>query len=323
MTSSTRLLRRAVILVPLVAVFWGIVFASSFWKSILSLALIWGILACGVNLLGGYGNMLSLGHAGIMGAAAYGVAVAGVNYQLGELAQICAGLAAGLVCSAIFGMISIRTIGVYFLLVTLALGMTVWGSALRLNSVTGGDNGIRGLARPALLDSVAGFGLSCLVVALLAVLATKRVTGSRFGLALRGLADSEKRLEAIGYNVLMLRFVAFMISGVFASVAGILFAYYNRFVSPDVATFAVSGKVVLMMILGGAGTLSGPFLGALIVTVVENYVSLYVTRWPTVLGAIYVAAVLFAPTGLVRLSHKTADRGRASASPTLSEASPP
>ena len=289
-------------MLPVSAVPIGMAFASSFSRSLLTLALMWGILACGINILGGYGSMLSLGHAGIMGAAAYGAAVAGVTLELGALAQVGMGLVAGLVCSAIFGVISIRTSGVYFLLVTLALGMTVWGTALRLNSVTGGDNGIRGFARPALLDSVPGFLIASFLTAVLALLATRLVTRSRFGLALRGLADSEKRLEAIGYNVLTLRFVAFMISGAFASVAGILFAYYNRFVSPDVASFAVSGKVVLMMILGGAGTLIGPFLGATLVTIVENYVSLYVTRWPTVLGLIYVAAVLFAPKGLVRLS---------------------
>jgi branched-chain amino acid transport system permease protein len=127
------------------------------------------------------------------------------------------------------------------------------------------------------------------------------ITKSPFGLALKGLRDNEARIQMLGYNPAFIKIYAFALSGIFAGLAGILYAYYNRFVSPSTAGFLTSGKAVLMVILGGIGTLAGPVIGAVIITFVENVVSLSTARWPTVLGLLYIVSVLFARDGIAGL----------------------
>jgi branched-chain amino acid transport system permease protein len=188
-------------------------------------------------------------------------------------------------------------------MITLALGEIIWGVAYRWISLTNGDNGISVATRPApfgfALSSAKGFYDATLIVFLLAVLAVAIFVRSPLGAALCGTRDQPRRMTALGYHVWMTRFWAFMLSGLLTSAAGILFVYYNQFISPQALALTASAEGLLMVISGGAGTLLGPVVGAALVVIVKNVVSAYVTRWNFMLGAIFVAIVVFMPEGLV------------------------
>jgi branched-chain amino acid transport system permease protein len=233
-----------------------------------------------------------------MGAAAYGVGYMAARQDAGHVEQILVGLVVGLVATAIFAAMAMRTSQVYFLMVTLALGQIVWGITYRSTEL-GSENGLRGILRP---EAVAPYWIyyylsfGVLLAALLTLWIIKR---SPFGLSLRGLAVSETRLRMLGYNPTLTKFYAFMLSGLYATLAGILYVYYQQFVSPAVPQFLTSGRGVLMVIVGGVGTLTGPVVGAFIIVFVENIVSAYVARWLTVLGLIFILTIMFAPKGVV------------------------
>jgi branched-chain amino acid transport system permease protein len=175
--------------------------------------------------------------------------------------------------------------------------------AYRWISVTNGDNGISVTTRPApfglSLASPRGFYEATLVVFLLAVAAMAIFVRSPLGAALAGTRDQPRRMNALGYHVWMTRFLAFLFSGLLSSVAGVLFVYYNQFISPQALALPASAAGLLMVIAGGAGTLLGPVVGAALVVIVQNVVSAYIERWNFMLGAIFVAIVIFMPEGLV------------------------
>jgi branched-chain amino acid transport system permease protein len=208
----------------------------------------------------------------------------------------------------IFGTIAVRTSGVYFLLLTLALGMIVWGICLRWTQVTGGENGLRGDVRPAFLLSHRAFYWAVLAVAAVVSYAMWRFVRSPFGLTLLGIRDSESRMRSLGYNVSLHLFVGFVVSGFFAGVAGALYAMFNNFVSPSTVALAQSVEGVLMMIAGGVGTLFGGFVGAAAIIALENAVSAYTERWQTVLGVTFILIMIFAPEGIIGTLRATLTR---------------
>lgn len=271
---------------------------SPFLVSIASLALVFGLFAMSIDLLAGFGGLVSLGHAGILAAAAYGVGYV-ATHGGSHTEQILAGLGVGLAATAVFALMAMRTSGVYFLMVTLAQGMIIWGLSIRLYRVTGAENGLRGILRPPAVAAYWKYYYLCLVVLFVCGVLVWVITRSPFGYGLRALKDSEGRVRTLGYNSALLKFYAFMLSGFFASVAGVLFVYHNEFVSPAAAEFLVSGNGVLMVVLGGLGTLVGPVIGAFVIVAIENVLSVYVERWPTVLGVVFIITILFAPNGLV------------------------
>jgi branched-chain amino acid transport system permease protein len=188
-------------------------------------------------------------------------------------------------------------------MITLALGEIIWGLAYRWISLTNGDNGITVPARPApfgiALGNARAFYVATLIVFLLSIAAAGVFVRSPFGAALRGTRDQPRRMNALGYHVWMIRFWAFMFSGLLSAIAGVLFVYYNQFISPQALALTASAESLLMVISGGAGTLLGPVVGAALVVIVKNVVSAYVERWNFMLGAIFVAIVVFMPEGLV------------------------
>lgn len=272
---------------------------SPFLVSIVTLAVILGLFAMSIDLLAGYGGLVTLGQGGIMAAAAYGVGYVAVRADGGHLAQVLVGLLVGILVTAIFALISMRTTGIYFIMVTLAGGMTVWGLSIRLISITGAENGLRGILRPPAIAAYWEFYYVCVAVLLLCGGLLYVVVRSPFGLALRGLRESEGRLRMLGYNSTLQKAYAFMVSGFFATIAGILYVYNNQFISPSVAEFLSSANGILMVILGGVGTLVGPVVGAFVIVFTENVVSSYIERWPTFLGALFVVVILFARGGFV------------------------
>jgi branched-chain amino acid transport system permease protein len=212
-------------------------------------------------------------------------------------------------------VLALRTTGIGFIMITLALGQLLWGLAYRWIDLTHGDNGLSASSRPApfglSLDSAVSFYYATLVVFLAVVVGIAVLTGSAFGASLRGTRDQPRRMTALGFNVWLIRFVAVVFSGFWSGVAGLLFCYYNQFVSPNVLALSSSAEALLMVISGGTGTLLGPVAGAALVVVMKNVASAYIERWNLVLGAIFVAIVLFMPEGLVPGSARLWRQGRA------------
>jgi branched-chain amino acid transport system permease protein len=266
-------------------------------------ALIFGILAMSLDLLLGYTGLPSLGQAAYFGVAAYVVALLATERQVGLVGCAAAGIALAAVTAAVFGVVAIRARGTYFLMITLALGMVVWGLAFRWVSLTKGDNGVAGVPRPALgalhLSAPLPFFYFVLLTAVAAFALLGLLVTSPFGLGLKGIRGSESRMEALGYNVWLHKYVAFVLAGTFAGVAGVLWAYYNGFVGPTDVQLVTSVEALLMTALGGPGTLIGPAIGAGIIVFLKNFVSVYTKRWLLILGAVYIGVILFAPHGVV------------------------
>jgi branched-chain amino acid transport system permease protein len=290
----------AVVILGLIAVPYAI--SEAYYVNIASQILLYAIFALGLNILVGYAGLVSLGHAGLFGVASYAVASLLV-LGYGHTVAILAALAIGLVFTAGFAALSLRATGISFIMITLALGEILWGLAYRWISLTNGDNGVNVSTRPMpfgiVLTSAPAFYDTTLIVFLLAVAATAIFVRSPFGAALAGTRDQPRRMNALGFHVWMIRFGAFMFSGLLTAVAGILYVYYNRFISPQTLALPASAEALLMVISGGAGTLLGPIVGAALVVVIKNVVSAYVVRWNFMLGAIFVAIVVFMPEGLV------------------------
>ncbi|MQA06434.1 MAG: hypothetical protein GEV07_28200 [Streptosporangiales bacterium] len=264
-----------------------------------TLALIYGLFAMSINLLAGYAGLLTLGQAGIMAMSAYGVAYVAVRMNGGYLQQIVTGMVVALLASLLFGLMAMRTSRVYFLMVTLAQGMIVYGLAHSLAAVTGAENGLTGVYRPSVVVEDWKYYYACLAVVVVCAALMWVIVRSPFGLALRGLRESTSRARMLGYDVALNRLYGFLLAGLFAGVAGVLFAYNNEFVSPAVAEFNTSAQAILMIILGGVGTLSGPLFGAFVIVFVQNVLSTEIDRWPTVMGLIFIVMVLFARSGFV------------------------
>jgi branched-chain amino acid transport system permease protein len=296
-------LRRAAIVIAILALIAvPFVIGQDYYINIASQILLYAVFALGIDVLVGYAGLVSLGHAGLLGIAAYILAnMLAAGY--GHAAAIAAALVGGLIATAGFAAVALRSTGISFIMITLALGEITWGLAYRWISVTNGDNGMSVTTRPApfglSLASPRGFYDATLIVFLLAIAAMAIFVRSPLGAALAGTRDQPRRMNALGYHVWMIRFLAFLFSGLLSSVAGVLFAYYNQFISPQALALPASAAGLLMVIAGGAGTLLGPVVGSALVVIVQNVVSAYIERWNFMLGAIFVAIVIFMPEGLV------------------------
>jgi len=275
---------------------------GTYYVNVASQILLFGIFALGVNVLVGYAGLVTLGHAGLFGIAAY----TGARLLTGGHGHVVAAAGAvvlTLVAAAVFAALSLRGTGLGFVMITVALGQIVWGIAYRWISITNGDNGVSITGRPSPLGlslaSAAGFYWATLSIFLVAVASMAIFVASPFGASVRGTRDQPRRMNALGYHVWMTRFLAFLFSAFWSGVAGLLFLYYNQFVSPQVVALTASAEVLLMVISGGTGTLLGPIVGATLVVVMKSVASAYIERWNFVLGAIFVAIVVFMPEGLV------------------------
>jgi branched-chain amino acid transport system permease protein len=296
------------------------VLLPGFIVSILSLVLISALLAASVNMLAGEVGLVSIGHAGIAAVSAYGVAWATVHGH-GLAVQIALASVLTLVASIGYGLLTMRSRGIVFLMITLALGMVVFGLASKLSSLTGGQNGLTGITRPDVLADGRVFYFFSLLVFVIVAAALYLLGRSPFGLTLRGVRDSEVRMASLGYSVPRVKFFAVIFSGAVAGLAGILAVWHSQFMSPATATFARSALAVVMVIVGGTGTVLGPLVGAGVVVGAEHWLSSYVERWPTVLGLVFVLVVLFAPRGVVGGAASIARR--VTGDPRVDSAAPP
>jgi branched-chain amino acid transport system permease protein len=301
MTAATA--RRAatvIALLLLVTLPWWV--SGTYYINIASQILLFAVLALALNVLVGYGGLVSLGHAGLFAIAGYAAALM-LESGYGHFAADLTGLMVVLVAAAVFAVLALRATGIGFLMITLALGQIVWGLAYRWAGLTHGDNGVNVSGRPMpfgiSLSNATAFYFATLVAFLVALGAMMLFVRSPFGASLRGTRDQPRRMNALGYNVWLIRFVAFLFSGFWSGVAGILFIYYNEFISPQVAALQTSAEALLMVISGGTATLLGPIVGAAILVIMKNVVSAYVERWNMALGIIFVLIITFMPEGLV------------------------
>jgi branched-chain amino acid transport system permease protein len=273
--------------------------ADTFILRLLTLALVSALFAMSIDLMAGYAGLVTLGHAGVLSSAMYGVGYVAAKTDGGIPVQILVGFIAGMIASTIFGLMAMRSTGVYFIMITIAQGMIVWGLASLLVDITGAENGLLGIRRPVSVETEFRYYYVVLAVVAICSLALAVIVRSPFGYALKGLRGSERRMRMLGHNSSFLKFQMFVISGFFATIAGILLVYLNEFVNPSDAILAASALPVLMTILGGIGTLVGPFIGAFMIVFLRNWVSIKIDRWPTLMGLVFIFVVLFAREGLV------------------------
>ena len=268
--------------------------------------MVFALFAMSLDLLLGYAGMPSLGHAAYFGMAAYTTGLLALKAGSSVWFALPAGIAMAALTSIVFGLLALRTRGSYFLMITLALSQVLWGIAFGWRSLTGGDDGLPEVPRPNLslpwsMSDNTPFYYFVLLFFVVGTLLLVRIVASPFGYVLRGIRESETRMLVLGYDVWRYKLVAFVVAAAFAGLAGCLYVYFNRFVSPDYVHVVRSAEVLLMVILGGAGTLIGPAVGATLIVLLENLISTYTERWVTVLGIIYVLVALLAPNGIAGL----------------------
>jgi branched-chain amino acid transport system permease protein len=289
-----------VLALALVAMPWV---SGEYYVNLASQIFIAAIFAASLNLLVGYGGLPSLGHASWLGLAAYLSAWMSLKLGLGHAVTAPIALLGTTLVACAFGWIALRASGLGFLMITLALSQVLWGTAYRWVSVTDGDNGLRGLTRPApfgiSLDGSTSFYYFSLLVAVAAIALMAMFVASPFGAALRGTRDQPRRMGALGHDVWMVRWVTFIYSAFWGAVSGLLFVYYNKYIHPASLSISSSAEALLGVIAGGSGTLAGPIVGAAIVMLLKNYVSAYIERWNMLMGFVFVLIVIFMPEGVV------------------------
>jgi branched-chain amino acid transport system permease protein len=283
-------------------------FLSAYWVGLLTQVVILGILAMSLDLLIGYTGLPSLGHAGFFGVAAYGVGILSTTYHAGFWASVAGGFLIGTGLAALFGLIVSHVRDVYFLMITMALGMVLWGLSFRWIPVTGGDNGISGIPR---LEALVGLPSGPIPFYYVALFVFVVCTGlmvllvtSPFGLTLQGIREHEPRMRSLGFNTWLHGYLSYVCAGAFASIAGIMWAYYNGFVSPTYLDLTASSELFLMVTLGGPATLVGPVIGAGAIVILKNVMSAYTARWLLILGIVYIFTILWAPQGLWNLGRR-------------------
>jgi branched-chain amino acid transport system permease protein len=275
--------------------------------------MIFALFAMSLDLLLGYTGMASLGHAAYFGVAAYATGLLALKLGWNVWLALPAGVILAAITAFVLGFLVLRTRGSYFLMITLALSQVLWGIAFGWRSLTGGDDGLPDVPRPNTglpwsMSDNAPFYYFVLFFVVIGTLLLARVVSSPFGHALRGIRESETRMMALGYNVWRYKLVAFVLGAAFAGLAGCLYVYYNRFVSPDYVHVVRSAEVLLMVILGGAGTLIGPAVGAALIVLLENTISTFTERWLMILGFVYVLVALFTPSGVIGLIQNLSKR---------------
>jgi branched-chain amino acid transport system permease protein len=303
---TSRKIKVLSVVIVLLALAYVVPHSSSFVVLLTTRALVFAILAMSLDILLGFTGLASLGQAAYFGVGAYLAAILATKFHIGLgwdfWLVVILGMLFGAALAAFFGLFAIRATGVYFLMITLALGQCVWGLAYRWNSVTGGDNGISVTARPSfgpdLTDEhtffflVFGFFIASMIMLYVLV-------QSPFGRSLAGIRERELRMQILGYNTWLHKYIAFIIAGAFGGLSGVLWAHTNGLVSPETVVLTTSVDALLMVVLGGAGTLVGGVIGSTIVFGLREYLSTLVPWWQYVLGGVYVLTILYLPTGLM------------------------
>jgi branched-chain amino acid transport system permease protein len=271
-------------------------------RALVSEIYIFAIFAMSLDLLLGFTGLMSLGHAAFFGLGAYAVAVLGVEFGINAWLGVVAGVVIAGCGAALIGFFCVRTAGIPFLMLTLAFSQLVFSVALKWRDVTGGSDGIAIAEKPSFF----GFDLSNSLVMYfmtlsffaLAYWGLRRLLNAPLGHAFVGIRENEQRMAAIGYSTRAYKLVSFTIAGAIAGLAGGLYAIFNGFISADAVYWTASGDILIMTMLGGAGTLIGPAVGAALVLLMKNVASSYSEHWLAIIGVTFICCVMFFPGGL-------------------------
>lgn len=286
-----------------------------------------GIIAMSLIFLAGYGGMVSLAQTTLYGLAAYAIGISSVRLGQPWYVAVPAALATATLGAFIVGLIAVRTQGIYFLMITLAMAMVIFYLANQNYTVFGGHTGINGVRAPALWGVSFRDPTAFYYLALACAIATwgglRYLVRSPFGLALQGIRDNPRRMRALGYWVEAHRVGAFTVAGLVAGIGGILGAWYNGAISPSYIDLARIVNVLVIAVIGGMVYLEGAFLGALAFTLVNNFASSYTERYNTVIGLTFLLIVLFSPNGLLGLAHWFLDLRRIGRRPAAGAEEPP
>lgn len=269
--------------------------------------LIIGVLAMSLNILLGYTGLVSLGHAAFFGLGAYAAALATKTIYPSAMFGLLAAGSTGALGALVIGAFCIRLSGLYFAMITLAFSQTLFTIAYYWRTVTGGDDGMIGIPRPAI--SLAGIGsyditsaehfyYFSVAVLLVLILTMHRIVQSPFGVVLQAIRENAERVQFVGLNVQNYKLAAFVLAGTFGGITGGLFAMFQGFISPELLYWSKSGEIVLMSVLGGIHSFLGPLLGAALLIYVRDTVLTYTDYWKIVVGGILIVSVLFMPGGL-------------------------
>ncbi|CCE05472.1 putative branched-chain amino acid ABC transporter, permease protein [Bradyrhizobium sp. STM 3843] len=268
--------------------------------------LIYGVVVMGYNLLFGYTGLLSFGQAAFFGCGAYVTGIAIGRYGMPWFAAVASAVVVSTILAAVIGVISTRTRGIYFSMVTLALAQLVYYVALQASSFTGGENGLRGFT----VDRISLFGLQInfldplnkyyvlMVFAAAALWFQSRILNSPFGAVIEAIRENEQRARACGYDVERSKLLVFMLSGSISALGGCMLALHLSIVPLDILHYQTSGMIVMMVLLGGARSFFGPFVGAAAFLILEDVISLWTPHWQIFVGAIFILFVLFLPKGI-------------------------
>jgi len=293
----------------LVALPWVLV---RYQLSILTDLLIYGLFAMSLDLIIGYTGMVSFGHAAYFGLGAYGSALVLLNFgQPIPVALLAGALLAGMVAAPV-AYLSTRATGIYFAMLTLAFAQLLYTVAFKWRDLTGGSDGIAGVPKTTLfwggpsLATPHGFYLLVVACVLLSLLACHALVRSPFGRALVAIRENERRFTSLGRDPRPFKLVVFVVAATFAGLAGALFAPFRGFASPEVMFWVLSGQALMMVVMGGIGTLVGPVLGAMVFILIQEIASSYTEHWMIFTGLVFVLMVIFLPRGLMGLVRRRA-----------------
>lgn len=280
---------------------------GNYWTGLLTQALIFGGIAIGLDILVGFAGLPSLGHAAFFGLSGYGAAIGILRYDINPWLASLLGILVSIAIGIAFAPLAVRMRGLAFLTIMLAFGQVWWGMATRGGSFTGGENGLPGVRRPSLgvswwnLDTTDGFYMFTLLCTAIVSFVLVRVARSAFGASLLGTRDNEIRMATLGYHVGARRSIAFAIAAAAGAVFGILGTFFNGYVGPGNLDWRLSAQFLLSVVIGGAGSLWGPFVAGGGLHIVKTYVTGQTQYWPMVLGGLYVFSVVALPGGLASL----------------------
>jgi len=276
-----------------------------FYVDLFRRMMIFAIAAVSLDLILGYGGMVSFGHAAYLGIGAYAVGIPAFHGVDSGWLQWPLAIVASALAALVIGAISLRTSGVYFIMITLAFAQMLYYLGLSLEAY-GGDNGMRLAGRsrfggPIDLHQPAVFYYVVLAILVLFLVLGSRLVASRFGMVIRAAKSNEPRARAIGFSPFRYKLTAFVIAGSAGGLAGALLANQTEYLTPDFMHWTRSGEIMFMVILGGTGTLFGPVIGAIALLLLEDVLSALTVHWQIVLGPILILVVLFAKRGLFGL----------------------
>lgn len=268
--------------------------------------LLFGLFAAGYNLTFGYTGKLSFGHAAFYGTGAYACGILITQYGVHWSLAVAAGVVLGGLTAFVMGLLAIRTRGIYFAMVTLALAQCVYFIGFHATSLTGGDNGLRGVNVPAIgigplsVDLLQPFTRYYFMLTFVAVAVwlLSRILNSPFGAVLEAIRENEQRARASGFNIERAKLLSFVLSGLFCGLAGALTAINLSTVGIDIISYHTSGQVMMVTLLGGMGTFFGPFVGAGTFLAMEHVVTAFTERWQLIVGLMFMGLVLFFPKGI-------------------------